>query len=250
MLKKIKLLFFLLPIYCFTQEKNVSNSILYVDYTYSLQMKGAPSALVINSTLSANEHASLYEMDFLGNTNFKEEEDSEKGVVLSIKPKYNDFIFKDFEKRVTYSLERVQMKPFLVIDSMSVFSWEFKNEFKDIIGYKCQKAITIHRGRNYEAYFTTEIPYQTGPWKFCNLPGLILEVYSTDDVFKLKANKLEIKNKPIKIENPFQKKLRNAISWIAFTMEYKSKYIELLHYRGPGGSRISIPKKGIETYVD
>lgn len=250
MLKKIKLLFFLLPIYCFTQEKNVSNSILYVDYTYSLQMKGVPSALVINSTLSANEHASLYEMDFLGNTNFKEEEDSEKGVVLSIKPKYNDFIFKDYEKRVTYSVERVQMKPFLVKDSMSIFTWEFKNEFKDIIGYKCQKAITTHRGRNYEVYFTTEIPYQTGPWKFCNLPGLILEVYSIDNVFKITANKLEIKNVDVKIVNPFQQNIQKAISWDAFIFEFKRKYNELLHYRGPGGSTMSIPKKGIETYID
>lgn len=250
MLQKIKLLFFLFPIYCVTQEKNISKNFLYIEYAYTIQIEGAPSALVINSVLSVNEYDSLYEMDFLGNKNFKDEEDSANGVVLSIKPKHNEFIFKDYKERSIYSIERVEMKPFLVKDTMKIFNWKIENEFKDVIGYKCQKATTFHRGRNYEAYFTTAIPYQTGPWKFCNLPGLILDVYSTDGVFKITANKLMVKNATAKIENPFQKNIKKAISWLAFTTEYKKKYNELLHYRGPGGVIVSIPKKGIETYVD
>jgi GLPGLI family protein len=250
MIQKIKLLFFLFPIYCLAQEKVISENTLYAEYTYTIQMKGAPSALVINSMLTANQYTTLYEMDFLGNSNFQKEEDSEEGVVLYIKPKHNKFVYKDFEERAIYSIERVEMKPFLVKDSLSFFNWKIENEFKDVIGYKCQKATTFYRGRNYEAYFTTAIPYQTGPWKFCNLPGLILEVYSTDDVFKIEANKLVIKNTAAEIENPFQKNIEKAISWRAFTTEYKKKYNELLHYRGPGGVRMSIPKKGIETYIE
>ncbi|KGO08779.1 hypothetical protein KS04_19695 [Elizabethkingia miricola] len=41
----------------------------------------------------------------------------------------------------------------------------------------CYKATAIFRGSNIVAYFTKEIPYPTGPYKFGGLPGLILEVY-------------------------------------------------------------------------
>jgi GLPGLI family protein len=249
MQKKIKLLLFL-PLGLLAQEKGISNNILFVNYTYSIHMKGLPSAFVVNSSLSANQYGSLYETYLLGNENFKEEEDSEKGVILSIKPKNNDFIFKDFEERSIYSIELVEMKPFLVKDSMNIFNWEVKTEFKDVIGYKCQKATTHYRGRNYEAFFAIEIPYQTGPWKFYGLPGLILEVYSVDDVFKLTANKLQIKNADSNIENPFQTNIQKAISWDDFLVLYKEKFNEFLHYRGPGGSTRRIPKEGIETYID
>uniref|UniRef100_UPI00404747D1 GLPGLI family protein n=1 Tax=Mariniflexile sp. TaxID=1979402 RepID=UPI00404747D1 len=245
----IKLLFFL-PLCFFAQEKKISDNVVFVDFTYSIQMEGAPSAFVVNSTLSANQYASLYEMDFLGNTNFQEEQDSEGGVILSIKAQNNGFIFKNFIEKSIYSTERVEMKTFLVKDSLNIFNWGIKPEFKNVLGYKCQKAIVYFRGRNYEAFFATDIPYQTGPWKFNGLPGLILEVSSIDGVFKLTANKLILKNMEANIENPFQKNIKKVITWEAFILEYKKRYNELLHYRGPGGSTQSIPKKGIETYIN
>lgn len=58
------------------------------------------------------------------------------------------------------------MKPFEIKDSLPDFGWKIENEKKTILGYNCQKATTFFRGRNYEAYFTTEIPYQDGHWKF------------------------------------------------------------------------------------
>lgn len=56
-------------------------------------------------------------------------------------------------------------------------NWELKEDFKEISGYKCQKATVAFRGRNYDAWFTTDIPLPYGPWKLGGLPGLILEVY-------------------------------------------------------------------------
>lgn len=56
-----------------------------------------------------------------------------------------------------------------------------------ILGYPCYLATTSFRGRQYKAYFTTEIPTQYGPWKFRNLPGLILRVSDTDNLFEWEA---------------------------------------------------------------
>ena len=59
------------------------------------------------------------------------------------------------------------------------FGWEILPETKDILGYKCQKAKGKFRGREYIAWFSSEIPRSDGPWKFSGLPGLILAVQDT-----------------------------------------------------------------------
>lgn len=52
--------------------------------------------------------------------------------------------------------------------------WEIVSEYKDILGYKCQKAKAAYKGRNWIAWFAQEIPLSSGPWKLYGLPGLIL----------------------------------------------------------------------------
>lgn len=54
--------------------------------------------------------------------------------------------------------------------------WTILPDKKEIYSYQCQKATTTFLGRSYEAWFTTEIPINNGPWKFGNLPGFILAV--------------------------------------------------------------------------
>ncbi|MDR4950801.1 GLPGLI family protein [Chryseobacterium sp. ES2] len=60
-------------------------------------------------------------------------------------------------------------------------NWQLTNDFKTIGKYKCQKAITKKYGRTWIAYFTKEIPFPFGPYKFSKLPGLILEVFDDKD---------------------------------------------------------------------
>lgn len=60
-------------------------------------------------------------------------------------------------------------------------NWKIKNEFKTVLGFKCQKAETTKYGRIWTAWFTTDIPFQYGPYKFNGLPGLITELYDTKD---------------------------------------------------------------------
>ena len=64
-----------------------------------------------------------------------------------------------------------------VFNDSTNIKWQLQEEYKKVSGYQCQKASTTFRGRNYEAWFTSEIPLSFGPWKFNGLPGLILEIY-------------------------------------------------------------------------
>ncbi|MDH6253456.1 GLPGLI family protein [Chryseobacterium sp. H1D6B] len=60
-------------------------------------------------------------------------------------------------------------------------NWKIKNEFKTVLGFKCQKAETTKYGRIWTAWFTPDIPFQYGPYKFNGLPGLITEIYDAKD---------------------------------------------------------------------
>lgn len=64
--------------------------------------------------------------------------------------------------------------------------WKLVNEFKKIGNTNCQKAVATKYGRNWIAFFNPKIPLNFGPYKFNNLPGLIVELYDDKDDFHYK----------------------------------------------------------------
>lgn len=71
----------------------------------------------------------------------------------------------------------VDSRDFFIYDKVPQPNWKIEeNQTKTIAGYKCIKATGIFRGSNITAYFTKELPYSAGPFKFYGLPGLILDI--------------------------------------------------------------------------
>ena len=68
-------------------------------------------------------------------------------------------------------------------DDLSDMKWEIKKDTATILSYSCQKAVTEFRGRTWEAWFTSEIPINNGPWKFGGLPGLIMKISDSQHYF-------------------------------------------------------------------
>ena len=126
--------------------------------------------------------------------------------------------------------------------------WQLTNESKTIIGYKCFKAIGNYRGRDYIAYFTTEIPIQSGPNTFDNLPGHVLEVFSTDGIVKFKA--FQVKETNEKIYNVFDEDKREYISWEDFVNTYKSYFNKMINYKPEEDISFIVPNRGIEIYFN
>lgn len=60
-----------------------------------------------------------------------------------------------------------------------IFKWKFSDETKEILNFSCSKASCTYAGREYIAWFTSEIAIMDGPWKFSGTPGMILEAYDT-----------------------------------------------------------------------
>lgn len=75
--------------------------------------------------------------------------------------------------------------------------WTLHSETATICEHRCQKGTTHWRGRDFVAWFTTDIPVRRGPWKFGGLPGLILKVYDTDRLYTFEAVGIEKGDFPI-----------------------------------------------------
>lgn len=56
------------------------------------------------------------------------------------------------------------------------FAWKILSDKQKIGEYNTQKATTEFGGRKWTAWFSTDIPFQDGPYKFSGLPGLIVKI--------------------------------------------------------------------------
>ncbi|WP_160139059.1 GLPGLI family protein [Chryseobacterium sp. c4a] len=71
------------------------------------------------------------------------------------------------------------------------FNWNILGDKQKIGEYNAQKATTEFGGRTWTAWFSTDIPFQDGPYKFYGLPGLIVKIEDADKNYSwiLQGNK-------------------------------------------------------------
>lgn len=131
----------------------------------------------------------------------------------------NQFMYKNKSKRMLYDYASGLSKFYFVEDSLFTMKWQLKSDTVYILNKKCFVAETNFRGRNFIAYFTTEIAISDGPWKFVGLPGLILEVKSTDGFVKWTAKKI-IENYK-EFAEPTNLKKNNYLTWSQYVEAYK-----------------------------
>lgn len=92
--------------------------------------------------------------------------------------------------------ERVGMT-LLSYKETPVNNWKLVDESKIINSFSCKKAEISYKGRNWTAWYSTEIPLSYGPYKFSGLPGLIIKIsdqkgdYDFELVKSLSVNSLK-----------------------------------------------------------
>ena len=104
--------------------------------------------------------------------------------------KMNDYI------RVKLNTKDYEVFAFEGFDTFKIVEnatqkWKISPETKMIGNLKVQKATTSWGGRNWEAWFAAEIPFQEGPYKFNGLPGLIVEISDDKNNYQFKLVKSE-----------------------------------------------------------
>jgi len=81
--------------------------------------------------------------------------------------------------------------------------WTLQMDTMTVSGYHCQKATCHYHGRNFVAWFTTDVPVRFGPWKFGGLPGLIVKVYDMDHLYTFQCVRVEKVCVPM-LSNPYK----------------------------------------------
>lgn len=171
------------------------NSSIYVETLDSLESKEG-------TDLTVEENYGTYEVKY-GNDN-----------------KYQYYYYSSIDKNI-YFRERVIDESILVKEDKNIYNWKIVDSTKIISGYQAQMATTDFRGRKYVAWFTREIPIPYGPWKFNNLPGLILEVSDSTGFFYAMAKNIQIGKGNQLILNKIQKEIIKEDNYVSL-----EKYID------------------------
>lgn len=90
-------------------------------------------------------------------------------------------VYKNFNNGKLIAIEELANKNYAYQEPEVPLDWRMSGDSKEFSRYKVQKATTSFAGREYIAWFTTEIPIADGPYVFHGLPGLIVELYDTEN---------------------------------------------------------------------
>ncbi|SIQ70991.1 GLPGLI family protein, partial [Chryseobacterium sp. RU37D] len=82
---------------------------------------------------------------------------------------------KSYPDYKTLFFNRLDMDQYKVSDERKI-SWNILPEKEKIGEFNTQKAKADFIGRQWTAWFVTDIPIQDGPYKFYGLPGLIIKI--------------------------------------------------------------------------
>ena len=90
-------------------------------------------------------------------------------------------VFIDLENKEILEQREFMTRMFLIKADMPEKKWKISGEQKTILDYPCIEAThTDTAGVTTKVWFTPSITVNSGPAKFCNLPGLVLEVNIDD----------------------------------------------------------------------
>jgi len=103
-------------------------------------------------------------------------------------------------------------------------NWKITNESMVILSYTCKKATTTFLGRQYDAWFTTDIPINNGPWKLGGLPGLILKANDVQNHYIFECTGIE----SLKTKIPI---VKYDWKYVSTTRKDLNKLIKILHER-------------------
>ncbi|WP_051230766.1 GLPGLI family protein [Epilithonimonas caeni] len=152
---------------------------------------------------------------------------------------------KRIEKVITY-LGKDYLLPI-----EEILNWKISSEQKMIGKYKSQKAETTYGGRNWIAWFTTELPFGDGPYIFNGLPGLIVSIHDSNNDYsfnlievKKGGNLFDARTKTIKID--WKKYEALAKSYFNDPFNINSRGWKTATFTDPNGTTVDISVKNRE----
>ncbi len=144
---------------------------------------------------------------------------------------YEEEILRDgntFWMRKTFILDPMEYG-----DSSVFMDWTLHSDTLTVCGYLCRKATTRFRGKSWEVWYSDDLPFDGGPWKFCNLPGLVLKASDSCGLHDFTA---------VEVRLPHVAVIDTKRRWSRISRE---KYLELSEAVADGRLRYSSPSNPV-----
>ena len=172
----------IISVYVFPQNQRFIYEYKYIpDSTNSQETKSEIMLLDITPKFSKFYSAETFKSDSISKSIVDKQISATGAVDDTPKPssgnkssiKYT--IIKDYSKNNLFFINRIGRYKYNVKDNRTI-KWIILPE-KDVVNtYIVQKATAEFGGRKWEAWFTSDLPFQDGPYKFKGLPGIILKI--------------------------------------------------------------------------
>ena len=152
-----------------------------------------------------------------------------------------EFLFRNVTDGETMVYRRIAGDGYSYSEPTEAPKWEIKQDIKEILGYQCQLATCDFRGRQWNVWFTPEIPVKEGPWKLFGLPGLVLEASDSKNHYTYIATGISTQNiGPVGIRlyvrhEPYKMKTRQKFLQEIYNQYIKGKFrasMSALHGNG------------------
>ena len=145
--------------------------------------------------------------------------------------------YKNYKTQEVNIIDRIILVgQFVFTDELKPQNWEIQTDTMTILGYHSQKATCHYRGRDWIAWFTSEIPISEGPWKFYGLPGLITKVADDKGHYSFTLTGFQEIEEPIDTDIPKKAEKTTREKFIkAWRQEEEGKY----------GANIVLEKGGV-----
>lgn len=169
--------------------------------------------LLIGSEHSAFLDYNELRADSILNMSAKTDQNAEEAINKAMSvikfAKFKTVTLKNYpqKKDYTFQIHVTPREKHRYTDPVQI-SWTLDDGTKEIAGYSCKRASCSFRGREYAAWYTTEIPLSEGPYVFDGLPGLILEISDTQGHYLFTINGMT----QVKGYDPIYLKTKNVVN--------------------------------------
>lgn len=145
-------------------KEDVKNEMMYLDIDEKGSTYYSRDKFVSDSITNVEIQKQMKSNSGNMNINRKEKQGQVSYKVTKAYPDFNTYLFRNISSD-RYKIKEGQ-KP----------EWKILSDKQKIGEYNTQKATTSFGGREWVAWFSADIPFQDGPYKFYGLPGLIVKI--------------------------------------------------------------------------
>lgn len=111
--------------------------------------------------------------------------------IASLKGWEHEYLFRNVHDNETLVCQAFAIYHVGYTEKTEMPEWTIHNDStRDILGYGCLYATCTYRGRDWNVWFTPEIPLREGPWKLAGLPGVVLKAYDKGKQYVFEATSI------------------------------------------------------------